>query len=47
MSAAALTGGVVGREVELAACEWLLERAARGPAALAVEGEAGIGKTTV
>jgi DNA-binding CsgD family transcriptional regulator len=47
MSAAALTGEVVGREVELAACERLLERAAGGPAALVVEGEAGIGKTTV
>jgi DNA-binding CsgD family transcriptional regulator len=47
MSAAALTGEVAGREVELAACERLLERAAGGPAALVVEGEAGIGKTTV
>jgi DNA-binding CsgD family transcriptional regulator len=47
MSAAALSGEVVGREVELAACERLLERAAGGPAALVVEGEAGIGKTTV
>jgi DNA-binding CsgD family transcriptional regulator len=47
MSAAALTGEVVGREVELAASERLLERAAEGPAALVVEGAAGIGKTTV
>jgi DNA-binding CsgD family transcriptional regulator len=47
MSAAAFSGEVVGREVELAACERLLERAAGGPAALVVEGEAGIGKTTV
>jgi len=47
MSAAALTGEVVGREAELAACERLLERTAGGPAALVVEGEAGIGKTTV
>ena len=43
----ALSGEIVGREVELAACERLLERVAEGPAALVVEGEAGIGKTTV
>ena len=43
----ALNGEIVGREVELAACERLLERVAEGPAALVVEGEAGIGKTTV
>lgn len=42
-----LAGEVVGREGELAACERLLERVAEGPAALVVEGEAGIGKTTV
>jgi DNA-binding CsgD family transcriptional regulator len=47
MSAAALTGEIVGREVELAACERLLVRVAEGPAALVVEGAAGIGKTTV
>jgi len=47
VSAVALNGEIVGREVELAACERLLERVAEGPAALVVEGEAGIGKTTV
>ncbi len=38
---------VVGRGAELAAVEPFLDRAALGLAALVVEGEAGIGKTTV
>ncbi len=38
---------VVGRGVELAAVERFVERAARGLAALILEGEAGIGKTTL
>jgi ATP/maltotriose-dependent transcriptional regulator MalT len=40
-------GRVVGREVELACGEAFLASAAERPAALVVEGEAGIGKTTV
>lgn len=39
--------GVVGREAELAAVESLLEEVEHGPAALVLDGEAGIGKTTV
>ncbi|HET9435790.1 MAG TPA: AAA family ATPase, partial [Candidatus Limnocylindrales bacterium] len=38
---------VVGRGAELEAGDAFLDRAARGPAVLVVEGEAGIGKTTV
>ncbi|MGZ6269126.1 MAG: AAA family ATPase, partial [Candidatus Limnocylindrales bacterium] len=38
---------VVGRAAELAAVERFLDRAAAGPAALSLEGEAGIGKTTL
>jgi DNA-binding CsgD family transcriptional regulator len=38
---------VVGRGVELAAAEELLERAGTSMAALLLEGEAGIGKTTI
>ena len=38
---------VVGREVELAAIDRFVERAATGLAALVLEGEAGIGKTTI
>jgi DNA-binding CsgD family transcriptional regulator/tetratricopeptide (TPR) repeat protein len=37
----------IGRRAELTAIEALLERAARGPAGLTIEGEAGIGKTTL
>lgn len=39
--------GVVGRDVELTAVQELVATTARGPAALVLEGEAGIGKTTV
>jgi len=42
-----LAGAIVGREVELGAVERFLDRVALGPAALVIEGEAGIGKTTV
>jgi DNA-binding CsgD family transcriptional regulator/tetratricopeptide (TPR) repeat protein len=38
---------VIGREAELAAAERFLESLSEGPAALVVEGEPGIGKTTV
>ena len=38
---------VIGREAELIAVESFLDRVAMGPAALLIEGEAGIGKTTV
>jgi DNA-binding NarL/FixJ family response regulator len=38
---------IVGREAELAAVERFIERVPGGPAALLIEGEAGIGKTTV
>ncbi|HEX5590327.1 MAG TPA: AAA family ATPase [Candidatus Limnocylindrales bacterium] len=38
---------VVGRGAELEAGDAFLERAARGPATLVLEGEAGIGKSTV
>src|SRR5829696_6082736 len=41
------TVSVIGREAELAAAERFLESLPEGPAALVVEGEAGIGKTTV
>jgi DNA-binding CsgD family transcriptional regulator len=40
-------GEVVGRTDELAAVERVLDRAATGPAALVLAGEAGIGKTTL
>src|SRR5436190_6681867 len=39
--------GVVGREVELAAIERFVERAAAGLGCLILEGEAGIGKSTI
>jgi DNA-binding CsgD family transcriptional regulator len=39
--------GIIGREQELAAVGRLLDRARDGPAALVIDGEAGIGKTTV
>ena len=42
-----MTGAIVGREVELAAVERFLDTLTREPAVLVVEGEAGIGKTTV
>ncbi len=38
---------VIGREEELGAVEWLIGDLEAGPAALLLEGEAGIGKTTV
>jgi DNA-binding NarL/FixJ family response regulator len=41
------TETVIGREAELAAIERFLEAIPEGPVALVVEGEAGIGKTTV
>ena len=42
-----MAGTVVGRETELGAVERFLDRVSSGPAALVIEGEAGIGKTTV
>ncbi|HEY7043527.1 MAG TPA: AAA family ATPase, partial [Nocardioidaceae bacterium] len=39
--------GVVGREAELARLEGFLDRMVEGPTALVLEGEAGIGKTTL
>ncbi len=39
--------GVVGRDAELAELEAFLDALAAGPAALAIEGEAGIGKSTL
>jgi len=36
-----------GREEELGSLRALLDRAGRGPAALVLEGEAGIGKSTL
>ena len=42
-----LTGAIVGREAELGAVGRFLDRVALGPAALVIEGEAGIGKTTL
>ena len=42
-----MTGAIVGREAELGAVGRFLDRVALGPAALVIEGEAGIGKTTV
>jgi hypothetical protein len=39
--------GVVGREVELAALDRFVERAAIGISGLVLEGEAGIGKSTI
>ena len=38
---------IFGREVELATVERFLDGVAAGPSALVVEGEAGIGKTTL
>jgi len=38
---------IVGREVELASVEHFLDRVTAGPASLVIEGEAGIGKTTI
>ncbi|MDP9343951.1 MAG: LuxR family transcriptional regulator [Actinomycetota bacterium] len=42
-----MTSQVVGREAELAEIEAFLESVPRGPVSLVVEGEAGIGKTTL
>jgi predicted ATPase len=47
VSAANFGATVVGREAELAAVAAFLDAGAVGPAALLVEGEAGIGKTTI
>ena len=43
----AMAADIVGREVELAAIQAFLERPAEGPVALVLEGEAGIGKSTL
>ena len=43
----AATATFLGREAELAAVERFLDRAPAGPYALFIEGEAGIGKTTI
>ena len=43
----AATATFVSREAELAAVERFLDRAPAGPYALFIEGEAGIGKTTI
>ena len=43
----AASGGTVERELEARAVSDLLDRAEEGPAGLLVEGEAGIGKTTL
>lgn len=42
-----LPKAILGREVELAAIDVFLDVVAKGPSALVLEGEAGIGKTTV
>jgi DNA-binding CsgD family transcriptional regulator len=42
-----VANAIIGREAEIVAIERFLERARLGPAALVIEGEAGIGKTTV
>jgi DNA-binding CsgD family transcriptional regulator len=39
--------GIVGRAPEMAAIDWFLTAVLEGPAALVLEGEAGIGKTTL
>jgi len=44
---AAIEHAIVGREAELVAVERFLESVPKGPAALVIEGEPGIGKTTV
>ena len=41
------TGGVVGRDRELATVTAFLDALPSGPSGLLVEGDAGIGKTTV
>src|SRR4051794_20804539 len=46
-SLALMRGAVVGRQEELTAVERLIDALEDGPAALLLEGEAGIGKTTV
>jgi hypothetical protein len=40
-------GDIVGREHELAVVEAFVERLEAGPSALVLEGEAGVGKTTL
>ncbi len=41
------TGDIVGRDEELAALHAFFDTAGEGPAAVVLEGEAGIGKTTI
>src|SRR5688500_1864717 len=43
----AVESAIVGREAELVAVERFLDDVPTGPVALVIEGEAGIGKTTV
>jgi predicted ATPase len=43
----ATAGETIGREVELAELERFFDDAATGPGALVLEGEPGIGKTTL
>jgi DNA-binding CsgD family transcriptional regulator len=47
MDASAASGSLVGRELELARIQELLDRSETRPAALVLEGEPGIGKTTL
>jgi hypothetical protein len=42
-----MAGGIVGREAELDAFERFLDTLTAGPAGLVIDGEAGIGKTTI
>jgi DNA replication protein DnaC len=42
-----MAADIVGREVELASIHAFLERPTEGPVALVLEGEAGIGKSTL
>src|SRR5215216_2746243 len=42
-----MSGEIVGRDRELSSLYAVLDRAADGPAALLLEGEAGIGKSTL
>ena len=42
-----MTQGIIGRESELAAIERFLDAVTKAPTVLVIEGEAGIGKTTV
>ena len=42
-----MTGGIVGRDAELARLETFFAHADGGPRALVLEGEAGVGKSTL